>query len=238
MYTWGASPQLIRLTNQARKRARMAQKFEETKTVMLNDSEVNLVADNGETAARVREENLKNITFGVDKTTGTEAEVDNEIIANEVAAKNLSIIPTDVETNDSSKKFKDFINYASQETNSNDVPTSSNSNPGNCSGSNGNSSTITGAIKNILPSQPKIEAKLKKLLKSKSGKNATNVEELLPDGIEDKINADAPKSTEELFDDEYTDHLYPMAVDTSEVAGEIIQVCSMIDLGNHFEKFL
>lgn len=31
LYTWGASPQLIRLLNQSKKRARLAQKFEETK---------------------------------------------------------------------------------------------------------------------------------------------------------------------------------------------------------------
>lgn len=38
LYTWGASPQLIRLLNQARKRARLAQKFEETKNAITNDS--------------------------------------------------------------------------------------------------------------------------------------------------------------------------------------------------------
>lgn len=34
LYTWGASPQLIRLMNQANKRARLARKFEETKTTI------------------------------------------------------------------------------------------------------------------------------------------------------------------------------------------------------------
>lgn len=38
MYTWGASPQLIRLLNQARKRARLEKKFEETKNAITNDS--------------------------------------------------------------------------------------------------------------------------------------------------------------------------------------------------------
>lgn len=37
LYTWGASPQLIRLLNQSRKRARTAQKFEETKNSMTNE---------------------------------------------------------------------------------------------------------------------------------------------------------------------------------------------------------
>lgn len=37
LYTWGASPQLIRLMNQANKRARLARKFEETKTTITND---------------------------------------------------------------------------------------------------------------------------------------------------------------------------------------------------------
>lgn len=37
LYTWGASPHLIRLLNQSRKRARMAQKFEDTKTALTNE---------------------------------------------------------------------------------------------------------------------------------------------------------------------------------------------------------
>lgn len=37
MYTWGASPQLIRLLNQSRKRARIAQKCDETKSTQAND---------------------------------------------------------------------------------------------------------------------------------------------------------------------------------------------------------
>lgn len=38
LYTWGASPQLIRLMNQANKRARLARKFEETKTTIVNEA--------------------------------------------------------------------------------------------------------------------------------------------------------------------------------------------------------
>lgn len=79
-------------------------------------------------------------------------------------------------------------------------------------------------MKNILPAQPKIEAKLKKLLKSKSGRNCTGVEEPLPDAINDKINADNSRAAEEASEEEYTDHLYPSLVDTSEVVGEIVQV--------------
>lgn len=40
LYTWGASPQLIRLLNQSRKRARMAQKFEETKSALTFTAEL------------------------------------------------------------------------------------------------------------------------------------------------------------------------------------------------------
>lgn len=39
LYTWGASPQLIRLMNQSKKRARLAQKFEETKHAITNELE-------------------------------------------------------------------------------------------------------------------------------------------------------------------------------------------------------
>lgn len=37
LYTWGASPQLIRLLNQSKKRARLAQKFEETKNAITSE---------------------------------------------------------------------------------------------------------------------------------------------------------------------------------------------------------
>lgn len=39
LYTWGASPQLIRLLNQSKKRARLAQKFEETKHAITSELE-------------------------------------------------------------------------------------------------------------------------------------------------------------------------------------------------------
>lgn len=38
LYTWGASPQLIRLLNQSRKRARMAQKTEDPKPAASNEA--------------------------------------------------------------------------------------------------------------------------------------------------------------------------------------------------------
>lgn len=210
LYTWGASPQLIRLNNQARKRARMAQKFEETKTVMLNDSEVNLSTDNGEPAERVREENIKNITFGMDKVT-LKDDLDSEIITNESIDKNVPIIKVASINEDNNKKLNSFAGYDSNGTNGNDEPTSS-------------TSSLTDTLKNILPTQPKIEARIKKLLKVKCGKNGTNGEELIPEAIEDKITADSSRAAEEALEEEYTDHLYPTLVDTSEVAGDIVQV--------------
>lgn len=215
LYTWGASPQLIRLNNQARKRARMAQRFEETKTVLLNDSEVNLSTDNGDTVERVREENIKNITFGLEKVAIHE-DLNSEIIPNDMNNKDL---PTDsvVSVTDNNGKRS---NYDSNGANGNDETGSNNA--------SSSSATITGAIKNILPTQPKIEAKLKKLLKSKSGRNGPSVEEQLPDGTIENLNADSSRTGEEAFEEEYTEHLYPSLVDTSEVVGEIVQVGVMI----------
>lgn len=49
LYTWGASPQLIRLMNQSRKRARMAQKFEDTKTAMSTENPIDKSTEPPET---------------------------------------------------------------------------------------------------------------------------------------------------------------------------------------------
>lgn len=188
----------------------MAQKFEETKTVMLSDSEVNLSTDSGDAGDRVREENIKNITFGMDKAV-IEDVLDSEIIVKETKDKNLPI-----RNEDTSKKLNSFIGYDSNGTNGNDESTSNNSSSG--------TSTITDALKNILPAPPKIDTRLKKLLKSKSGRNGTSAEEPLPNATEDKLNADNSRAAEEALEEEYTEHLYPSLVDISEVVGEIIQV--------------
>lgn len=87
LYSWGASPQLIRLMNQARKRARMAQKFEKTKTTIVDDTSDNVIDQNSnqsfteavtiESNVRDREENYKNCVSSDNNRNGIEKGEEN-----------------------------------------------------------------------------------------------------------------------------------------------------------------
>lgn len=81
LFTWGASPQLIRLVNQSRKRERLARKFEETKTVLSNE----LNNDSTEISAKhtkEAEDNKNNVIFAEESTSSKES-IDNQNSGNE-----------------------------------------------------------------------------------------------------------------------------------------------------------
>lgn len=85
LFTWGASPQLIRLVNQSRKRERLARKFEETKTVLSNE----LNDDTTETSAKHTKDAEDNkIISGSNNNVAEEnnSTIDNQYSGNEQIA--------------------------------------------------------------------------------------------------------------------------------------------------------
>lgn len=88
LFTWGASPQLIRLVNQSRKRERLARKFEETKTVLSNE----LNNDSTEISAKhskEAEDNKNNVIFAEESTSSKES-IDNQNSGNEQSGSSES----------------------------------------------------------------------------------------------------------------------------------------------------
>lgn len=192
--------------NQTRKRARMAQKFEETKTIITNDSVDDSNKDapttgacnenfsnSGETKDRDREENFKNICYGSDgeqtlkksKKTPENTNDDNQISLNG-------------HDGDLSKKFKN----GERESNADPLIISNTSSSAN------------------------LEDRIKKFLKSKVSDKTTSDSTPQQVGSKsdstEKVNS---KQAEDLYvEDECTEHLLPMEVDTTDIVGNIIQV--------------
>lgn len=209
LFTWGASPQLIRLMNQARKRARMAQKFEETKTTIANDTGA---SSNGQNSSdfnenfteaapidsndRDREENFKNCTLAVDELPLSNGDSTNDNNRNGVQRE----------------EGDELIDIAVGKINNEPPP------------------MIIDKLANS-PLAANLEERIKKFLNSKtpSTKAATSSEESAtlhqdPSQLETGKSGSAKLAHD--FEEECTEHLYPNKVDTSNVIGEIIQVSS------------
>lgn len=173
LYTWGASPQLIRLNNQARKRAKLAQRFEETKIELLTETSTSDLNENFqkniETDNKEEHENRKNTLEKA--STSIEDKNQNIVkIANDVDTKKES----DLEKN--SETINVFLENNAAKPENNAVE------PNKVSGSGSGSEA-----------------------ESSKGKDSKRYEEL-------------------YSEEESTDHLYPMAVDTSDIIGNIAQV--------------
>lgn len=161
LYTWGASPQLIRLNNQARKRAKLAQKFEEAKSEIMGDSSTSDL-----------NENFQKVAYDVSKE-----EVENR--------KNNEDL-----TSDASTSFED--------SNQNILLLDNKAN-GTTSKSTTEEKTYSGDTEPIDNKESRDEGQ------SAKAKESKRLDEL-------------------ASEEECTDHLYPMAVDTSDIIGNIVQV--------------
>lgn len=199
MYTWGASPQLIRLMNQARKRARMAQKFEGTKTTTANETGSNIADQNcsdfnqnftkestNESMNRDREKNFKNGTHAIDDTS----------------------LPIGDETGDSDNNQNSIAKDDELIENQTDKD-----------------SLIIDKISN-LPSAANLEERIRKFLKAKTSSSQVIVDNssMQPETSQKENSKNGSNKPTEDFEDECTEHLYPNEVDSSNVNGEIIQV--------------
>lgn len=172
LYTWGASPQLIRLNNQARKRAKLAQRFEETKIELLADTSTSDLNENFQKNLienKEEQENRKNAS---------------EIASTSIEDKNQNIMKI-AEENDMKKKS--------------DVEK--------------NSETVNVFLEYSAPAEKINEVETAKVIGGGSNSEA------------ESSKGKDPKRYEELYtEEESTDHLYPMAVDTSDIIGNIAQV--------------
>lgn len=195
--------------NQARKRARMAQKFEETKTTItselsndLSDQNCSDFNRNFTDAAivgsndRDREKNFKNSNYASD-----------DISPLQMGDKNGTDDITSNNNQNSIKKEEE----------------------GELIDENNVKRIID--KKSVSPSSAVLEERIKKFLKSKTFSSPkTNSSENSPSQPEtsqtDSGRNESSKTTDE-FDDECAEHLYPNEVDSSNVTGEIIQVSSL-----------
>lgn len=196
--------------NQARKRARMAQKFEETKTTITSELCNDLSDQNGSdfnrnftdaaivgSNDRDREKNFKNSNYASD-----------DISALQMRDQNGT---GDITSNNNQNSIKkDEGNELIDE-------------------SNDKRNTDCRIIdkKSTSPSSAVLEERIKKFLKSKTFSSPTNTSENSSSQPEtsqaDNGRNESSKATDD-FDDECAEHLYPNEVDSTNVTGEIIQV--------------
>lgn len=149
---------MIRLLNQSRKRARLAQKFEDTKTAITGDGDK-----------------------ATDSQNGFNGQTPNEDVNQEMPVPESSGAGSaeNVQSSEQSNSSETSKSLTSRLTASN----------------------LQDKIKNFLRAE----------IKNPADKNGE------PDAAS-KIN------NEYYLDDEYTDHFLPQKVDTSDVAGELVQV--------------
>lgn len=177
LYTWGASPQLIRLNNQARKRAKLAQRFEETKIELLADTSTSDLNENFqknsiEIENKEEQENRKNAS---------------ENASTSIEDKNQNIMK--IADDDDMKKKSDVKK---------------------------NSETVNVFLEYSAPAEKINEVDAAKVIGGGSNSEA------------ESSKGKDPKRYEELYtEEESTDHLYPMSVDTSDIIGNIAQVLNL-----------
>lgn len=162
LYTWGASPQLIRLNNQARKRAKLAQKFEEAKSEIMGDSSTSDLNENFQKkpADDVSNEEVENRKNNEDSTCNASTSFEDS---------NQNILHIDNKVNGTTSKSATV------------------------------EKTYSGANEPIDNKESRDEGQ------SAKAKESKRLDEL-------------------ASEEECTEHLYPMAVDTSDIIGNIVQV--------------
>lgn len=163
LYTWGASPQLIRLLNQSRKRAR---KCEDNKTTVTNEN-----GDKSSTSSSsndAQESSAANVHSDepVNQEVVTESDANSSSLT-----KNIAAFEQSEQLQEVTKTIKLTAN------------------------------NLQDRIKNFLRTE----------IKQPTDKNQ-------------EVDVSAKINSEYYLDDEYTDHFLPQQVDTSEVAGQLIQV--------------
>lgn len=195
--------------NQARKRARLAQKCEETKTTIVN---VN-VTDSGDP-------NCSDFNQNVTEETTIES--------NDRDRKENIKNSNSVNTNDIHLPF--FANGDNGE-----IGNPSNGNNRQFEGdelidgieskSNKDSDSL---VMDKSPSAANLEERIKRFLKSKTSSSQTAVScdssFSQPDSSVKEYGKNGSNRSTDDFEDECTEHLYPSEVDSSNVVGEIIQV--------------
>lgn len=175
LYTWGASPQLIRLNNQARKRTKLAQKFEETKIELMTEN-----------AGSDLNENFHK------KSDATADNVASEEQKNRMNATEVTSIVSASTSHASLEDGNQNIMNVAEESISKPTPVDS-------------SPTASNGVSNVASTSTA----------DQSGKRES--------GTKSKAK-DTKRYDEACNEEESTDHLYPMAVDTSDVVGNIVQV--------------
>lgn len=186
LYTWGASPQLIRLNNQARKRTKLAQKFEDTKIETIAENVTGSGGDLNENYHKKCDKTAENDGASSDemKNRRNAAEATSDMAS--IPTTSTAISATTIVEEDNNNQNSVGVGAAVTATATNDVEMAS---------------TSSGSI-----------ADADDVNKGKDNKR-----------YEDTCN-----------DEESTDHLYPMAVDTSDIVGNIVQVCH--DHGHSYKR--
>lgn len=196
--------------NQARKRARLAQKFEETKTTIVNESGETDAADPNcsdfnqnfteeatiESNDRDRKENIKNSKSLHTNDTHLPflANGDNGEMGNPSNGNNRQLDGGELIDDIESRSNKDSLIMD----------------------------------KSNLPSTANLEERIKKFLKSKTSSSQAAVScdnsSSEPESSVKLNGKNGSNRSTDDFEDECTEHLYPSRVDSSNVVGEIIQV--------------
>lgn len=201
--------------NQARKRARMAQKFEETKTTISNEKGSDLnenftEATTIESNDRDRQENFKNKPQETPNNALLVA--DNDEIGGRANDDNRNGIGKGerVEVVDG------FEGKSNKDT------------------------TIIDKISNA-PSAASLEGRIKKFLKSKTSSSLATVSSdnasSQPETSQTENGKNGGGKSSDDFEDECTEHLYPNEVDISNVSGEIIQVRPCLQILKMWKKY-